>query len=294
MADTVALLDELLKVDPDPAELLGAVVRREDDLLDAAEDLESVDDFFPDRQRIFDSATDLLKQVGADREDLEADAEAAEALAVIDSVLADRNIHRRIPELSPAVQQVKAVRDRMLKAKRTDLLEQVDVTIDELTSYARERDVKLSEIEKTRLLRRDTANSAATLTELDALRTRLEKDQRRLSDEIDREYDRINRPRPATPGVTITTDHTPSAGASAQDTGTRTPASGTGAAASGAGSTSRPAPVSAPDPKVVTIERSRVFRPRRLRSAQEIDDYLEAARTQLLDALEGSDSVKLN
>ena len=271
-----------------------ALQERRDGLLDAAEDLESVDDFFPDRQRIFDSATDLLKQVGADREDLEADAEAAEALAVIESVLADRNIHRRIPELSPAVQQVKAVRDRMLKAKRTDLLEQVDVTIDELASYARERDVKLSEIEKTRLLRRDTANSAATLTELDALRTRLEKDQRRLSDEIDREYDRINRPRPATPGVTITTDHTPPAGASAQGAGTRAPASGTGAAASGAGSASRPAPVSAPDPKVVTIERSRVFRPRRLRSAQEIDDYLEAARTQLLDALKGNDSVKLN
>ena len=37
-----------------------------------------------------------------------------------------------------------------------------------------------------------------------------------------------------------------------------------------------------------------MFRPRRLRSAQEIDDYLEAARTQLLDALEGNDSVKLN
>lgn len=294
VADTVALLDELLKVDPDPVELLGAVVRREDDLLDAAEDLESVDDFFPDRQRIFDSATDLLKQVGADREDLEADAEAAEALGVIESVLADRNIHRRIPELSPAVQQVKAVRDRMLKAKRTDLLEQVDVTIDELAAYARERDVKLSEIEKTRLLRRDTANSAATLTELDALRTRLEKDQRRLSDEIDREYDRINRPRPAMPGVTITTDHTPPAGASAQGAGTQMPASGTGAAASGAGSASRPAPVTAPDPKVVTIERSRVFRPRRLRSAQEVDDYLEAARTQLLDALKDNDSVKLN
>ena len=285
VADTVALLDELLKVDPDPAELLGAVVRREDDLLDAAEDLESVDDFFPDRQRIFDSATELLKQVGADREDLETDAEAAGALAAIEGILADRNIYRRIPELPPAVQQVKAVRDRMLKAKRVDLLEQIDVTIDELAAYARERDVKLSEIEKTRLLRRDTANSAATLTELDALRTRLEKDQRRLSDEIDREYDRINRPRPAMPGVTITTEHAQPTAATTQSADTTT---------SGAGPAPQPAPASAPAPKVVTVERSRVFRPRRLRSAQEIDEYLEAARKQLLDALKDNDSVKLN
>ena len=285
VADTVALLDELLKVDPDPAELLGAVVRREDDLLDAAEDLESVDDFFPDRQRIFDSATDLLKQVGADREDLETDAEAAGALAAIEGILADRNIYRRIPELPPAIQQVKAVRDRMLKAKRVDLLEQIDVTINELAAYARERDVKLTRYLRVRLLRRDTANSAATLTELDALRTRLEKDQRRLSEEIDREYDRINRPRPAMPGMTITTEHAQPTAATTQSADTTT---------SGAGFAPQPAPASAPAPKVVTVERSRVFRPRRLRSAQEIDEYLEAARAQLLDALKDNDSVKLN
>ena len=288
VADTVAMLDELLKVDPDPAELLGAIVHREDDLLDAAEDLEDIDGFFPDRQRIFDSATELLKQVGADREDLETDAEAAGALAAIESILADKNIYRRISELPSAVQQVRTVRDRMLKAKRVDLLEQIDTTIDELAAYAQERDVKLSDIEKTRLARRDAANNAATLTELDALRTRLEKDQRRLSDEIDREYDRINRPRPATTGVTVTTEH--------GKTQTSRPDDGYPDDAVTPPTENPPTkqtpPV--PAPKIATIERTRIFKPRRLRSEQEIDEYLETARKQLLDALAGNDSVKLN
>ena len=289
MADTVALLDELLKVDPDPAELLGAVVRREDDLLDAAEDPgERPDDFFP--RPASASSTALLtysSRSGADREDLETDAEAAGGARTRSraSWPIGTSTPAASPELPPAIQQVKAVRDRMLKAKRVDLLEQIDVTINELAAYARERDVKLSEIEKTRLLRRDTANSAATLTELDALRTRLEKDQRRLSEEIDREYDRINRPRPAMPGMTITTEHAQPTAATTQSADTTT---------SGAGFAPQPAPASAPAPKVVTVERSRVFRPRRLRSAQEIDEYLEAARAQLLDALKDNDSVKLN
>ena len=87
------------------------------------------------------------------------------------------------------------------------------------------------------------------------------------------------------PGVTITTEHAQPTAATTQSADTTT---------SGAGPAPQPAPASAPAPKVVTVERSRVFRPRRLRSAQDIDEYLEAARKQLLDALKDNDSVKLN
>ena len=272
VADTVTLLNELLEVDPDPAELLGAIVRRENDLLDAAEDLEDIDSFFPDRQRIFDSATDLVKQVEQDREYLESDSEATEALSLINSILTDKKPYRRISELPSAIQKVRGVQDRLLKAKRADLIEQIEMTIEELAAYARERNVKLSNIEKTRISRRDTANGAASLTALDALKTRLENDRRKLSDEIDREHDRINRPRPASVDVTITVAPKPAGGTKA----------------------AKPAPKAAPAPKIATVDRSRVFGPRRLRSIQEIDEYLAHAREQLIGALNGADAVKLD
>ena len=61
VADAAALIKELLGIRGDSGDLLRAIAKAENDLSDAGEDLEDVDAFFPDMQRIYDNAANLLK-----------------------------------------------------------------------------------------------------------------------------------------------------------------------------------------------------------------------------------------
>lgn len=64
------------------------------------------------------------------------------------------------------------------------------------------------------------------------------------------------------------------------------------AAGTGARTTAAPAP--APKPKLRFVPRSEVFKPKRLRNEEEIEQYLQQAREQLLRDLEGYDAIQMN
>lgn len=89
---------------------------------------------------------------------------------------------------------------------------------------------------------------------------------------IDDAYEEANRPKPANTSVTVTTDHS----------GVTAP-----------GLTNEPQSAPAPRRRVKSVSRSMVFRPLELSSQQQIDEYLDAARKELLRSLEGNDAIRL-
>ncbi len=274
----IEALKDVLAAGADPADLLTAIASKHDDLLDAAEDLEDVDTFFLAQRDAFDRASQLLESMQNDRNYLDANEEATAALKLIDEVVDLPSPYRRIKELPDAVQTVRTAHDQLLKAKREDLLERIGNVFAETRAYAEECDVKLPSIEQTRLAYEGYAKDYDSLANLDALRTRLEQAQNKLYSEIETERDRLKE-RHAAPAV--------SPARTGASTGDAPVAAGTGAR-----TTAAPAP--APKPKLRFVPRSEVFKPKRLRNEEEIEQYLQQAREQLLRDLEGYDAIQMN
>lgn len=115
-------------------------------------------------------------------------------------------------------------------------------------------------------------HNAATLTALDAVPVKLDRAQTTLYKMIDDAYEEANHPKPANTSVTVTTDYS----------GVTAP-----------GLPNKPQSAPAPRRRVKSVSRSMVFRPLELSSQQQIDDYLDAARKELLRSLEGNDAIRL-
>lgn len=256
VANAIELLDEVLAVGTDPTDLLTVIARKDDDLADAAEGLEDVESFFNNQRELFDRAAALVKRMAPEHEYLASHEEATQALATIRDVLSQQRPYRRIRELAPACQTVEDAYNDLLAAKKTDMLDQVKDMYEDIKAYAESKDVQLSAIAQTELERRNSVNTSISLTELDALKTKLSNDQRTFYADVDREVERRNRP--------------------------KTPVSTT---------TSAPEP---PKVRVRRLGRERICPPKRLTNEAEVNAYVEEIRSRLLDALEGNDAIQLS
>lgn len=280
VASALALVEGILKIGTDPADLLVKVARSKDDLADAAEDLEDVDAFFANQRKVFDDAAGLLANMEGEREYLVPDAQATQALDLIREVLATKRPYRRIKELPGACQTVRDAYEQLLRGKREEALDQISQMFQSVRAYAEERGVKLAEIDRREEQRQSAAHAATLCTALDAIPTKLGTDQTSLYALIDAEYDRTRTPRPANTGVTVT--GAASGGTDGIATGHANPA----------GSPSGTAP--APAPKVRKVMRAQAFPPQRLESTEQVDAYLKKARERLLAALDDNDSIQLS
>ena len=155
------------------------------------------------------------------------------------------------------------------------MLATLEETFEGIATHAENKNVKLPIIEQTHIARRDAIKDATSLTALDAMKTRLDNVERKLYDDIDREHERITRPPkpPVAPAVPPQPAHTP--------VSVTPPAV-------------QPAPPTPAQPKVKTVSRSRIFKPLRLHSTAEIDDYIARARAELIAALKDNDAIKLD
>lgn len=167
---------------------------------------------------------------------------------------------------------MRAVYKELLDQKRIAMLNSVEERYRDIEAYAQNKGVALARIGETHSARKDEVHNATTLTALDAVPARLDRAQTALYRMIDEAYEEANRPKPANSSVTVTTDHS-------------------GAAAPGPLHEPRSAPV--PKRRVKSVSRSMVFWPLELSSQQQIDEYLEAARKELLRNLEGNDAIRL-
>ena len=257
----IKLANKLIAVGTDPSDLLSAIASAYEDLLDAAEET----GFFNNMRALWDSAAKLKADLEPDHEYLEADDTATTHLATIRNILKDDRPYRRVKDLGTPVQELRCAHSAMLKAKQTEMLERVKTMFEDINAYAQQNDVSLSAIGQREAQRKDAVHSAATLTKLDAIKSSLDTDQSTLYAQIDREVERKKASRLV-----------------------NTPATNTPAA-----STTAPAPE--PPRKVVRkVERTLVFKPKRLSSAQEVDDYLADARAKLLAQLEDADAIQIN
>lgn len=275
VTSAIKLIEDALATGSDPADFLGAIANNKDDFFDAAEDLEDIDHFFPDQQKIFDRVSQLVKNIADDRDYLETDTVVKSALKTITDILGMPHPYQRIRELPDAAQQVEDAHEHLLAAKREDMLATLEETFEGIATHAENKNVKLPIIEQTHIARRDAIKDATSLTALDAMKTRLDNVERKLYDDIDREHERITRPPkpPVAPAVPPQPAHTP---------------------VSVTPPTVQPAPPTPAQPKVKTVSRSRIFKPLRLHSTAEIDDYITRARAELIAALKDNDAIKLD
>lgn len=244
----MALIDQILDAGPEPSDVLPLVVSLDDELGDAAEQLEPVLKFFPHQQALWDSALDLMRKLGVDREELGSDENAVHNVAVIEAIMQSDSPYRRINELSAATSSLQGTHNSMLRERRNGLLDEIETIYQLISDEAQAADAHIDgAIGQRKQERQGQVHDAQTLSALDALSTRLTRDQADFHQQIE---DAVARRRP----------------------------------------------VSTPEPprqNTVSIRRDRLLMPATIRTAEDIDRYLEGARTALLAKLAEADVINI-
>lgn len=255
----IRAIDSVLSVGRDASDLLPRIKERQDELEDAAEDLEDVLNFFPDQQVIWDKAAKVRDAMRRERDYLAGDAEAVEALDTIDRVLSMPAPYRQISQLPGAMQTLEGIHGRRLDAKRKDLLDRMESTYKDIEAQEKRRGVSLASVAQTKLTRREAIHGCTSLSDLDALATRLGTDQTTFYAQIDKEVQRRKK---------------------ASQAGNATGSSGS--------KTQKTRPE-----RINPVERSLAFKPETLRSEDEVDRYLRGVREALLRDLNGYDGIRI-
>lgn len=123
------LTEDVLSQQKDNMSLINRLIVKEDELMDNKEDMEQVESFFAHQVQIFDEAAALDDQLRNDREYLARDDDAQQAMNQIRKITQiesqEKTIYRRIPELNELMKRVKDGHQKLLQAKREDILEEV-------------------------------------------------------------------------------------------------------------------------------------------------------------------------
>lgn len=124
---SIEQMDKILSQKNDNIALIDALLKEEDSLFDQKEKMQRVEGFFKNQVQVFDAAVRMERDLQNDLNYLskEADANAAlNQIRLITMVENDpKNIYRRIPELNSLMNTVREGHDKLLGAKRAELLE---------------------------------------------------------------------------------------------------------------------------------------------------------------------------
>lgn len=298
----------------DAATFLGAFNDQGEDLQDAAEDLEDVEDFFSRKREQFDNACAELAKMEAERAYLEGNVEACEALDALSGILGNPRPYEGIKNLATLVNKAKAAHTALVGEKRRELLSDIEAAKQGVAQYAGEREGAadaLTGLEGRWIALRDQANRAVTCEALDALCPRLDAARKKAYSEVDAAADKadaqkhqreIAQQRMAAEKARIEQG---GAGESRVVTSHVAPSAGVGAAQSMSAATTsvgRTSPAAAPQKPIVRpaheVDCGRICDPRRLRTEDEIDAYVtelaEKLKTSLRKALQNNeDGIRL-
>ena len=260
VAKAVELTDNVLSQQKDNIALIQRVLKLQDDLLDNKDDLQNVESFFKNQVQIYDAACKMLDDLQNELSYLSQEEEAYKALNRI-RLLIQVNAkfeYKSIPELTTLMAKVREGHDRLLKAKRDELLEYVRQCLAEIhTSAGSDYDCK-SIVEKADNFfgqMKEDIGKRTSIALLDSLQPTMwsKKDEYCSSIEV------IKKGHEA-PAVT-----TPPA-----NPGTYTPKK-----------------------LIKSYKRELIFPTKRMESAEEIDAYIESLRTKLKDLLKNSDGIEI-
>lgn len=169
-------INNVLSQRKDNVTLLRHMVEHQDDLLDMQADMEDVEMFFKTQRVVFDSARKCLESISRERDYFAADADAQNAVSTISAIVTSAKPYKRIGELPELVQNVKAAYGKLLEMKREEVAENIRQCMEDVHQLAGEvrgAEALLHQADDHFAAKRETAQNASSLTELDAMTTQL-------------------------------------------------------------------------------------------------------------------------
>lgn len=140
IAEAIQLMDDVLSQRKDNIALIDRVIKKQDALDDSKDGLQGVEGFFKNQVTVFDAAVKLEADLHNDLSYLQKEEEANKALGqirIITMLQTDsRTVYKRIPELNTLMDTVHAGHDRLLDAKRSELLEIVRQCMEDIHTTA--------------------------------------------------------------------------------------------------------------------------------------------------------------
>ena len=143
----IQLMNDVLSQKKDNTALIGRILKLEDDLFESKEGLQKVEDFFKSQVGIFDAAAKMELDLRNELDYLSQEPEANAALNKIRLIVIVQNgaWDKQIPELNTLMATVREGHDRLLAAKREEILDIVRQCMGAIHEASR-GDVKLNTI----------------------------------------------------------------------------------------------------------------------------------------------------
>ena len=142
----ISLMDDVLSQQKDNIALIDRVIKKQDDLDDNKEQMQKVEGFFKNQVSVFDAAVKLEQDLSHELDYLSHESEANTALNQIRLICVlgtgGKFDYKRIPELNGLMDKVHEGHDRLLAAKREELLEIVRQCMEAIHSYGMSGDFK--------------------------------------------------------------------------------------------------------------------------------------------------------
>ena len=151
--------------------LLSGMVKRQDDLLDSAEDMESLELFFQTQRTVFDDAQSTLDTLQKERDYLDAQPGALELMKSITAILIMPKPYGSIDQLPGLRSQLMDSYDHLLSAKRDEVAAEVQAVMGEihtLSATIPNSESLVTSADRYLTEKREAAQSTQSLTELDA------------------------------------------------------------------------------------------------------------------------------
>lgn len=264
VAAGIQLMDDVLSQAKDNIALIDRVIKKEDALDDNKEKMQRVEGFFKNQVTVFDAAVQMEQDLHHDLDYLPHEPESNTALnqiRLICMIQSGRNFdYKRIPELNGLMTTVKVGHERLLKAKRDELLEIVRQCMEAIhTTGGGNVDVRniIQTADTFYAQKKQQINELASLALLDGLLPPMLQYKDTTVDRLETAVKPTVTPPPVKPiggGQTTPTE-----------------------------------------PKKVykSLNRSIVFPAKRLESEQQIDDYVGKMRNSLKQLLNNCDGIQL-
>lgn len=176
------LMAGVLSQKNDNVALLKRLLAKQDDLLDATDDMEEIETFFKSQRTIFDSARVLQKSLQDERDYFVTDADTTSKINEVVSILGMAKPYTKIKDLSDLMQSIKTAYSVLLEQKKEEVRGIIILCMGDVHTLAgvgskaadevRKADERFSEYKQK-------VNDATSLTVLDAMITQLQnyKDQ---------------------------------------------------------------------------------------------------------------------
>lgn len=170
------LMEEILSQRSDNVALLKRLLSKQDDILDATEDMEVVETFFRSQRAIFDEARSLVADLVPERDYFVSDPETSGKINEISTILAMPKPYERIKDLSELMQSIRAAYAVLLEQKKYEVLEIIAACMGDIHTIAAQTEARAESNradERFDEYKREAAESTS-LVSLDAMIRRVQ------------------------------------------------------------------------------------------------------------------------